>query len=60
MAIRSNIFSFLKSIYTGHSIQRIFERGTEPEKIENSLDKGEMIEEYPGDDLIRVYFYLTT
>lgn len=49
MAIRSNIFSFLKSIYTGHSIQRIFERGTEPEEIENSLDKGEIIEEYPGD-----------
>lgn len=36
-------------IYTGHSIQRIFERGINPEDIEDSLKTGEVIEEYPDD-----------
>lgn len=36
-------------IYTGHSIQRIFERGIDPDDIENSLKTGEVIEEYPDD-----------
>ena len=36
-------------IFTGHSIQRIFEREIEPEDIEVSVANGEIIEEYPDD-----------
>lgn len=36
-------------IFTGHSIQRIFEREIEPEDIEVSVENGEIIEEYPDD-----------
>ena len=43
------MLNYDKIIYTGHSIQRIFERGIEPEEIEKSLVKGEIIEDYPGD-----------
>ena len=43
------MLNYDKIIYTGHSIQRIFERGIEPDQIEKSLVKGEIIEEYPDD-----------
>jgi len=36
-------------IFTGHSIQRIFEREIEPEDIEVSIENGEIIEEYLND-----------
>lgn len=36
-------------IYTGHGLQRIFERGIDPDDIEDSLKTGEIIEEYPDD-----------
>jgi hypothetical protein len=36
-------------IFTGHSIQRIFEREIDPETIEAAIRFGEIIEEYPDD-----------
>ena len=36
-------------IFTGHSIQKIFERNIEPEDIEESIKNGEVIEEYKDD-----------
>ncbi len=41
--------NYKKIIYTGHCIQKIFERGIEPDDIELSIKTGELIEEYPDD-----------
>lgn len=35
--------------FSGHSLQRMFERDISPEIIEKAIIKGEIIEEYPDD-----------